>query len=348
MMSELSPSGYRLMLARKHGGHTQESLLDEPNFPNINVKTLRRWEQQGINPTRVEEVARYFQIEVWSFLDPRLTDEDFLLLIDNPTLTAPLKARYAKEAASLAKGERPQRPPQSPTAPPEAEEYFQALQALELEDQDLFLSLLHPDFAVNYAGPDGWTLLHWAAHRGRLFFAQTLLGLQADLEARDTEGLSPLIIAAARNHSPLVALFLERGCELDRVDQKGWSALTWAAAHNNLTPLGLLMNQGANPNLPDYRGDLPLFRAIRSNFVACVSQLFSDQAPKPANPNRPDPQGELPLHLALRLGFPLVVQRLLQAGADPMGKNRDKVSAWELAKELSDPKMVTLFRESSP
>ena len=348
MASEFLLSGHRLASARKHCGHTQESLLDQPFFPNINVKTLRRWEQQGITPTRVEEVARFFQTEVWAFLEPRLSEEDFLQLIDNPNLTGPIKARYTKEALLQAKGGGFPAPTAAPANSPQTEAYLAALQALEQEDQELFSSLVQPGFAVNFVGPEGWTLLHWAAHRGKLFFAQTLLAQEADLEARDAEGLTALIIAAARNHSPLVALFLERGCDVDRVDQKGWSALTWAAAHNNLTPLGFLMHQGANPNLPDLQGELPLHRAIRSNFIACVAQLFSDQAPKPANPNRPNQRGELPLHLALSLGHHQIVQRLLQAGADPKGKNRDNLSALELAQGLGNPKILALFQDFFP
>ena len=57
-------SGKRLALARKLKGFTQEELAGTLGFPAVSVKTLRRWEQKGVNPVRLKEVADFFQLSL--------------------------------------------------------------------------------------------------------------------------------------------------------------------------------------------------------------------------------------------------------------------------------------------
>ena len=74
-------SGKRLALARKLLGLTQEELVADNYFPDVDVRTLRRWECRGINLIRVSEVAQYFRLEQIYFLDDQLSQPDFIRLV---------------------------------------------------------------------------------------------------------------------------------------------------------------------------------------------------------------------------------------------------------------------------
>ncbi len=73
-------SGKRLALARRLLGLTQEELVAENYFPDVDVRTLRRWECSGINLIRISEVAKYFELEQIYFLDEQISQGEFIRL----------------------------------------------------------------------------------------------------------------------------------------------------------------------------------------------------------------------------------------------------------------------------
>ncbi len=95
-MAEEFHSGKRLKLARELKGWTQETLIDEPQFPTDSVKTLYRWEKGGISLRQIEKieaVANIFGLETWTFIDPRLTKQQFLDLVYDPSLQEKVKEK---------------------------------------------------------------------------------------------------------------------------------------------------------------------------------------------------------------------------------------------------------------
>lgn len=77
-------SGKKLGLARKLKGYSQEQLLDNQGFPHISTRSLGRWEQEGIPLDRVQDVANFFQLPPWAFLEDNLSLKDFQILTLNP------------------------------------------------------------------------------------------------------------------------------------------------------------------------------------------------------------------------------------------------------------------------
>ena len=74
-------SGKRLELARKLFGYTQENIIAEEGFPKVDVRTLRRWEKNGINPLRSWEVAQFFGLELSTFYDKQISKQEFIVHI---------------------------------------------------------------------------------------------------------------------------------------------------------------------------------------------------------------------------------------------------------------------------
>jgi len=311
-------TGQRLAIARKLKGFTQENILDEEIFPKVNVKTLRRWEKEGVNLTRLEEVARFFGTEVWAFTESRITVDEFKNLISYPNLIDSLKARFA-----IQNGLSNRNPSPVTSTSENLEKTYQNACFLIASGQfGPFKQIIEDGFPVNYQNEMGWTLLMWAGHKGRLHFAKYLVEQGADLEISDLEGLTATICAAAREHVETLSFLLDEGAIVNRTDHTGWSALCWAAADNRLTSLELLLRYGADPNLMDEGGELPLHRAIKSVAKGVLAKLLDETNWIPVDLNLANGFHETPLELAK--GNKVLEKKLLSLGA----LHRQEVRPW--------------------
>ncbi|MDT8447469.1 MAG: ankyrin repeat domain-containing protein [bacterium] len=335
-MIEDFDTGRRLVLARKLRGYTQESILGEPGFPGINVKTLRRWERQGVNLTRLEEVAQFFNTEIWAFTEERLSEEDFKSLIAYPESIGHYKSRYGQQARL---------PASAPQVADPLKNLYRRAYFLVIEQNLVGLKALltSQPFPIDFPNEEGWTLLMWAAHHGALPVASFLLTQGAKPGLAEKAGLTPLICAAARDHLPVIELLIPELPELNQADSAGWSALTWAAANNHPASLSALMRAGARTNQPDHRGELPLHRSLRQNFGEITQELLNPKHPHPSDPNALEATGESPLSLAVQLRQPEACRWLIQAGAKPDQVTANGLSPLERARKTANPAILSIL-----
>lgn len=80
----------------------------------------------------------------------------------------------------------------------------------------------NPDFAM---GAAKYNALMLAVTKGNLTLAQTLLQYKANPNATNAGGVTPLMIAAHRNHDMIVSLLLKAGAKVDVKDDEGKTAL---------------------------------------------------------------------------------------------------------------------------
>jgi ankyrin repeat protein len=104
-------------------------------------------------------------------------------------------------------------------------------------DLDLTRLLLLAGAATEARNHEGMTALSVAssvrhddevAGVGHAAVVRLLLAGRADIEAGDSKGATPLMIAAAAGNAPLVKLLLQKGAKVDAVDTTGLSALELA------------------------------------------------------------------------------------------------------------------------
>lgn len=123
-----------------------------------------------------------------------------------------------------------------------------------------------------------WTALHYAAVEGYTYSVQLLVDYGADSNAQDTEGQTPLHVAADTGGLRMCQAMLERG--------------------------------PADPNITDNEGDTPLHVALRYNTVEVV-QLFIDYG---ADLGAINSRNVTAIHLAASNSYYRVLRYLLERG----------------------------------
>ena len=125
---------------------------------------------------------------------------------------------------------------------------------------------------VNATDGDGKTALHWACDNLYLETIRLLLNRGANLEAKDGDGSTPLMIIAVQSESPdedekeiIVKFLLDSGAEANVAENDGNTALHWACYHKHLGMVQLLLHHGANLEAKDGHHGTPLYWACSSD-----------------------------------------------------------------------------------
>jgi ankyrin repeat protein len=75
---------------------------------------------------------------------------------------------------------------------------------------------------------------------------ESLLNAGAGIEAKDSEGMTPLMLAAWLGRSKGCIFLLNRGANIEATDSRGWTPLMHAANHLRKETCALLVLAGAN------------------------------------------------------------------------------------------------------
>ena len=130
--------------------------------------------------------------------------------------------------------------------------------------------------------PDSNKLIIKAAKSGDVATIKSLLKSDPSLiDARDTDGSTPLHCATWKGHEKVAELLLKEGANVNAVNQNGHWGTTplHAAAHANQAKIAqLLLDHGANVKANDMEGRTPLFHTTfhKAKAVAKLLQPFED------------------------------------------------------------------------
>jgi ankyrin repeat protein len=157
-----------------------------------------------------------------------------------------------------------------------------------------------------------------------------LIEQKAPLEAKDSRGRTPLLVALDRGNAAAAKLLLEAKANASAADETGYSALGRAATHEDADLVTELLNLGADPNAANGHGWSAVTDAAQKGNVEVVSALLA----KGGNPNGPTSSKPIPrpLTIAAQAGKTDVVELLLSKGArvnevDPDGKTAAHLAA---------------------
>ena len=200
-----------------------------------------------------------------------------------------------------------------------------------------------PDRAHARKKPYGWTLLHIAAHSGRLAAVDALLAMGLDPNARETgDNTYAMHWAAAAGHLDVVRRLADAGGDVvGRGDDHELEVIGWAtcwdgcddAAHRAVAEF--LVSRGARHHV---------FSAVAMNLADEVRRIV---AANPAALNRRMSRNEnnqTVLQFAVRMNRPHMVALLLELGADPLATDASgqTVAAYATAQDVDRPVMQAI------
>jgi len=116
-------------------------------------------------------------------------------------------------------------------------------------NRDAVRTFLKDGADVNTSQPDGMTSLHWAAQKGDIELAKTLLYAGANLKATTRiGGYTPLLIASRIGNAAMIETLASGGADANAATTSGTTALMFASQAGNADAVSALITHGANVN----------------------------------------------------------------------------------------------------
>jgi ankyrin repeat protein len=141
---------------------------------------------------------------------------------------------------------------------------------------------------LSTASLKGGMPLHWAAstRENHISTLEALVQAGADLNAKDENGLTPLLLAAAAGNDAHAKYLVQQGADI-AVEFPGQITIFHIAADCNLvSTLAALLEQYPESNLihqPNSRGEAPIDLAVQEEHVGCVMLLTGEGDETKAN-----------------------------------------------------------------
>ncbi|KAG9410813.1 hypothetical protein AC1031_018835 [Aphanomyces cochlioides] len=199
-----------------------------------------------------------------------------------------------------------------------------ALDAVAKQSIPDLLDSINDGRDINERNAMGQSALHLAVSMVKAVdFIDVLLEHGADVNAKDYDGLTPLMVVASYGNLQLLKFVMSRApsIRLNAVDNKGFSALHHACAKNQVEIcdylVALASDQQVVLNTASYGGMFPLHVLAILGHVECACALQQG----PCDVNVRDAEGRTPLHLAIASNHSAFVTFLLEMGADPSAKD---------------------------
>nr|XP_034965777.1 kinase D-interacting substrate of 220 kDa isoform X2 [Zootoca vivipara] len=184
---------------------------------------------------------------------------------------------------------------------------------VEEENVPALKALLEKVKDVDERNENGQTPLMLAAEQGNLEIVQELIKKGANCNLEDADNWTALISAAKEGHAAIVSELLNCNVNMEHRDMGGWNALMWACYKGCTEVAELLLERGANPNITGLQYNVyPIIWAAGRGHSRIVQLLLHHGA----KVNCSDKYGTTPLIWAARKGHLECVKYLLHMGAD--------------------------------
>jgi ankyrin repeat protein len=165
-----------------------------------------------------------------------------------------------------------------------------------------------------------------------------LLRAGADINARDSFGVSPMRAAIALNRLDIVRQFLETAGESPFVREDN-TLLIYAIIQNRAEIAQEFLKLGIDIDRTDKNGYTPLRYAVDRNLTAVARELLKAGA----DVNRIDRHGQTPLMFAVTVGRPDMISLLLESGADTGIASPEGDTAMSLAQRRNRNVIISLL-----
>lgn len=131
---------------------------------------------------------------------------------------------------------------------------------------------LHPDIT----NAQEQTALIKSAIEGHVDLGEALLNLNANVNAKDTYGMTGLMWAAYKGHCDMATQLIEADADINMQDNQGETALTYAATVGCPEMVALLLEAKADKTLANKEGETALSIAKARGYDQCVALLTAN------------------------------------------------------------------------
>src|SRR5882762_7870306 len=189
------------------------------------------------------------------------------------------------------------------------------------------------------------------------------------VDARDENGLSPILAALYRGQNQIAAAIIRRGPRLsvfeaaaagdvprvrelvgrdpalaNGVATDGYSALGLAAFFKRREVVRYLLEMGADPRPASRSGGFtPLHSAVATDAAATDIEIVRMLLDKGADPNAKSQSGSTPLHTVAFTGDRASLELLMTHHADAAIRNNDGKTAEDIATERGQPDVARML-----
>jgi ankyrin repeat protein len=147
--------------------------------------------------------------------------------------------------------------------------------------EDLYAKTFSLGNDINKKNSKGNAAIHMAITRGEIEHVQSMIEeYSADLEIRDANSNTPLLLAFHCQNYELVQLLLTYGADFRAMDLNNNTPLHLAFHQNFLEIARELVSMGASINAVNYNGNSPLMLACHCKSFELASMLLQNGAGK--------------------------------------------------------------------
>lgn len=203
--------------------------------------------------------------------------------------------------------------------------------------------LLKRGAKVDAQDTDGQTPLMVAAKSGDLSIINGLLEYQANPNIKDHDGWTAAMHAVKLNEPKIFRLLGKHKADFNLTNADGLTALAMAVVDNKANALVAMLDNQANPNL---KMGAAQYNALMLAVTKSNQQIAQTLLQYKANPNAMNAVGLSPLMIAAYSNQDMMVSLLIKAGADTHAKDVDGKTALTLAKENDAQKAIELLQKS--
>ncbi len=187
--------------------------------------------------------------------------------------------------------------------------------------------------------------LHQAATAGDLAAISALLAAGLPVDARDTDGRTPVMAATAARQTEAVRALLDAGADVDIRDGRLDNPFLYAGAEGLLDILRLVNEAGADPALTNRYGGTALIPACERGHVEVVRYLLAESDVDVDHVNNLGWTGLLEAIILADgdAAHQAIVRLLLDAGADPELADRDGITPLAHARAGGQAEIVAIL-----
>ncbi len=176
--------------------------------------------------------------------------------------------------------------------------------------------------------------IHQAAKDGNIKVVKQHLDAGTDVDAKDTNGWTPLHLAALNGQKETTEILIAEGADVNTGDKI--TPLHYAAQYGEMEIVELLISKGADVNAKGDAGDTPLDWAIQLKRTE-ISDLLRKHGGKSG--------AEYSIQYAITTGNIEAVKQHIAAGADVNAKTKRGDTPLDTAISRKHPEIVNLLRK---